>query len=286
MAPSPAESRVAQADDVAVALCRVWERLAGTLAGAWCERRGGAIASVTGADIPTLNGVWAHSASPDPEAVDDLLDRVAGAGLPYCLQLRPGPPAEAVARAEKRGLVLSETVPLMVLDVDGAIDSALDGARHVAGLTLRQLAPDEAELHVITAATGFGEPEIAFRHLVTPALLSLPGVRCYIGEAGGHPVTTGIGVSFGGAVGIFNIATPPEHRGRGYAAAVTARAARDGLDSGDRYAFLQSSSEGLPVYRRLGFRTLEEWHCWLSGGDGDPAAESAAATGAATGPPA
>jgi predicted GNAT family acetyltransferase len=142
--------------------------------------------------------------------------------------------------------------------------SDLDAVAAPDGLTIRQLAPDEAELHVMTAAAGFGAPEHVFRHLVTHSSLSLPGVRAYLGEAGDHPVTTGIGMAQRGSVGIFNIATPPEHRGRGYGAAVTARAVADGLGGGSRYAYLQSSPDGFSVYLRLGFRTVEEWRCWLS----------------------
>lgn len=253
-------SVVVDADHAADALCDVWEHLVGVVAGAWSERRRGAIAVVTGAEVPTLNGVWAHGASPDLDAVDSLLDEVAGAGVPFCLQHRPDAPAQLEARASRRGLVRSETVPLMVLDEPGAVADV--GVP--AGLVLRQLAPDEAELHVITAAAGFGAPETVFRPIVTPTSLSAPGVRCYLGEADGHPVTTGIGVTLGDAVGVFNIATPVEHRGRGYGAALTARVVADGMAHGGRYAFLQSSPDGFSVYRRLGFRVLEDWPCWLS----------------------
>ena len=85
-----------------------------------------------------------------------------------------------------------------------------------------------------------------------------------MGEADGHPVTTGIGVTLGAFVGIFNVATPPAHRRRGYGAAVTARAVSDGLAAGASWSWLQSSPPGYQVYQRLGFRTVESWHTWLS----------------------
>jgi predicted GNAT family acetyltransferase len=74
-----------------------------------------------------------------------------------------------------------------------------------------------------------------------------------------EPVTTGLGLTIGTYVAIFSIATPPIHRGNGYAAAVTARAAADGLSAGADWAWLQASQDGLPVYERLGIRTLEAW---------------------------
>jgi hypothetical protein len=260
MAPGPGGGRIAAVDDVAEALSSTWEVVVGAIPGAWCERRGGAIAAVTGADVANLNGVWVYSASADPDVVGSLLDRVDDTGLPYCLQVRPTALPVLVASADKRTSVRSEDVPLMVLDDPKTLDSVPDPPE----LVLRQLAPDEAELHVLTAAAGFGSPERVFRHVVTPATLSLPGVRCYLGEAEGYPVTTCIGVSLREAVGIFNVATPPGHRARGYGAAVTARAVRDGLASGGRFAFLQSSPEGFDVYQRMGFRTLEHWPSWVS----------------------
>src|SRR5579872_4554600 len=121
MAHSSTGHPTAEADDVAQALSEIWELLTGAIPGAWCERRGGAIAAVTRAEVPNLNGVWVYSASTDPGTTDDLLDRVAGTGLPHCLQLRPGASHTLVARAERRGMVVSETVPLMVLEDHGAL---------------------------------------------------------------------------------------------------------------------------------------------------------------------
>jgi predicted GNAT family acetyltransferase len=72
-------------------------------------------------------------------------------------------------------------------------------------------------------------------------------------------VSTAVGYSIDGTVGIFNVATPPEFRRRGYGAAITAHAARDGLNHGADLAWLQSSSMGESVYLRLGFREVETY---------------------------
>ena len=119
------------------------------------------------------------------------------------------------------------------------------------------------------AASGFEAPEQLFRQLATADVLGVPGVRCYVGEVGGHAVTTGIGVTQGDWVGVFNIATPQLHRRRGYGAAITARAVADGLAAGARWSWLQSSPLGFATYGRLGFRTIETWPCWVSTGSVD-----------------
>jgi predicted GNAT family acetyltransferase len=51
----------------------------------------------------------------------------------------------------------------------------------------------------------------------------------------------------------------PDHRGRGHGAALTARVVQHGFADGARLAFLQSSLLGHSVYRRLGFRDVEEY---------------------------
>jgi GNAT superfamily N-acetyltransferase len=157
-------------------------------------------------------------------------------------------------------MALEEDIPLMALDDP----RQLDAAQSVSGLTIRELSPSEAHLHARLAAAGFEAPAEVFLQLMTPALLAAAGVRCYLGEAGGQAVTTGFGVRVGTFVAIFNIATPPEHRRRGYGAAVTARAVADGLAAGATWSWLQASSAGYKVYERLGFRTIERWPCWLA----------------------
>lgn len=249
------------ADMVASALAGTWQHLLAAYPDGWVLREGGAVAGVSGVPLPTLNGVWAEWAHPDPPTVAALLDRVAATGLPHCLQLRPGSGRALAELAATRGMSREEQDdPLMVME-----DPArLGRAQHMAGLTIRQLRPDEAPLHVQVAAAGFETPQEPFRQMITPSALRLPGVRCYLGEADSHPVSTGIGVTLGAFVGIFNVATPPAHRRCGYGAAVTARAVSDGLAAGARWSWLQSSPLGYHVYQRLGFRTVESWHTWLS----------------------
>jgi N-acetylglutamate synthase len=53
--------------------------------------------------------------------------------------------------------------------------------------------------------------------------------------------------------------SPPEHRGRGYGRAVTAKAVADGFEAGADLAWLQASQLGQPVYRAMGFRQVETY---------------------------
>lgn len=252
----------ANVDSAAFAMATTWQHLFEAIPGSWCRREGGVVAGVTGVPVPTLNGVWAEDVAPDEAVVTELLDLVAASGVPYCLQLRPE--ARTSARldglAAARGLTADGQIPLMVLDDAGA----LEPAQQVDRLKIRQLPPEAAREHAVVAAAGFEAPVDLFEQLVTPVVLRAPGVRCYVGEVDGQPVTTGVGVTLGDFVGIFDVATRPENRGRRYGSALTARAICDGFADGAQWSWLQSTPDALGVYGRLGFRSVGAWDCWVS----------------------
>ncbi len=243
---------------VASAIADDLVHLIAAIPGGWVRRHGGMVARVTGVAMPTLNGVWPEQVELDPVVVSDFLDQVANADVPYSLQLRPGAPQPLSTLAVDRGMIKQDQIPLMVLEDIGC----LEAAQKVAGLVIRQLSPEEAVVHARVAARGFEAPEAPFVQLMTPAVIGRSGIRCYVGECDGEVVTTGIGSTLGQFVGIFSIATPPEHRGQGFGAAVTARAVSDGFADGARWSYLQSSSAAYAIYTRLGFATVELWDCW------------------------
>ena len=247
------------ADEIARSHVRAWELLAGAVPGGWVRREGGALGVMTGVELGGFNGVWGEAQDVDPAAVARLLDSVREAGVPHCMQLRPGWPPEMDEIARERGLVRVAGEPLMVLEDDGQLIAALE----VEGLSLRQLMPEEGALHARVAAGGHVvRQEAPYREVTSPEVLRTPGLRCYVGEVRGKPVTTALSVTTGDCVGIFRVATLPDHRRRGYGAAVTARAVRDGFDGGARWAWLSASDAGYTVYRGMGFVTLEQLDFW------------------------
>lgn len=252
---------------VARAVLDAWMTLAAALPGGWTQRKGDVLATFSGVAVPALNGVWIADPHPDPATLATLLDEVGAPGLPHCVQCRPIAASTVEQVAREHGMTRDVDVPLMTLDRPGDLQD-LASPR---GLAIRQLRPDEAELHARVAAEGFEVPPEPFLQLMQPSVLMLDGVRCYLGVADGQAVVTGLGMTLRDCVGVFNIGTRPDARRRGYAAAVTVRAVNDGLQAGARWAWLQSSRAGYSVYERLGFSIVERWQCWL----GFPRRESA-----------
>lgn len=81
-------------------------------------------------------------------------------------------------------------------------------------------------------------------------------------EAGGEPVAmAGVSRRIAGTVRVTAVYTPPEHRGRGYAAAVTAEVSRTAREAGAREVLLftdlaNPTSNG--VYLRIGYEAVSD----------------------------
>ena len=80
---------------------------------------------------------------------------------------------------------------------------------------------------------------------------------CWVGYVDGEPVSTAAAVMGGEAVGVYNVATMPEHQKRGYAETVTRHAVAEAQRQyGIEQTVLQSTPAGQRLYERMGFRTV------------------------------
>jgi hypothetical protein len=243
-------------DSVAMhgALERAWGRLFGALDGGRFDRRGDLWISLFPViPIPQVNGPWVIEDSQD--AIDGLpgvLAEVEDAGAQPWVQTRSGHPRIRAA-ARELGLTYEERLPGMVIRPGEPLE-----AQEPAGLEIGPMREDELDATNRILASAFEVPKDLF-DLFSTFLVGLEGISIYVGRVEGDVVSTAVGFTVDGATGVFNVATPREHRGRGYGAALTARVVRDGFAAGSELAYLQSSDSGHGVYRRLGFRDVEEY---------------------------
>jgi len=206
--------------------------------------------------FPGLNGMWAEG--PDESAaVHDLpqtINEVEGLGVPCWIQVRAGRTPAIEGAARQLGFTQEDSMPGMVLrPAELAIvpgpDLEIERVDDLPGLAAAGS----------IAAAGFGVPEEHVAALFTPRIAAMPGVSIYLARAGGRPVSTATVWVGDGTAGVFNVATPPDDRGRGYGRAVTTHAIREGFGSGADLAWLQASPLGAPVYRAMGFRQVETY---------------------------
>ncbi|HLZ70255.1 MAG TPA: GNAT family N-acetyltransferase [Dehalococcoidia bacterium] len=175
-----------------------------------------------------------------------------------CALIAAGAAAEAMApllEAEGRdddpspGMILSpltgEPPPVPGL--------AIEVVQDVAGL----------QLYNDTMTAGFGNAWAEGEILEQRVLLDAPDLTHYLGFFDGTPVGTAMRLSSHRIAGVFSVSTIPEYRRRGIGAALTWRAALDGLTEGCVASALQASTLGEPVYRRMGYRDALTYHLWL-----------------------
>jgi ribosomal protein S18 acetylase RimI-like enzyme len=203
--------------------------------------------------IAQFNGVWPFADTAASE-LEGALAELETLDLPYSVQVRRGLSPDVAKEAETLGLTEVLTMPGMAVRRDEL------AATEAGGIAISRVS-DSAGLAeaMATAAAGFGAPLSIFEPLYTAEAAALDGIAYFLGRVDGNPVSTSLGLAVNGTVGVFNVATPPEHRGRGFGAAVTWAAAQDGFDNGADLAWLQSSAMGLSVYRGLGFREVETY---------------------------
>jgi GNAT superfamily N-acetyltransferase len=214
----------------------------------------GTMLLVTGADMAALNGVFVRSDRPDPAEIDRLARMVAGEKLPWSIVVRGDePPSDVLKVAAKFDRTRRNVGPHMVCSPD---EARLRGPGADVPV-IRTLGSAEQEMYNDQVDIGFGTPSGTFATLMAASVIDAQWATAYVASLDGVPVATGYGVHSRGTVGVFNITTAPECRGRGYGRLITERVMTDGFDAGATMAYLQSSTSGRPLYESMGFRTVQ-----------------------------
>src|SRR5712691_3333170 len=214
-----------------LALCTVAERLAGALEGARFERRDGYVfMTFPTLPLPSFNGVWPDEDSA-ASALGGALAEVEAEGIAAGVLTRSGQTPAVDEAARELGLTAAERIPGMVANAGDLIGAAMSELEIV-----RVETADGFAQALALAAEGFGLPADLLAPLYLPGVTGLDGFEVYLGRVAGRDVTTAAGYVVDGDVGIFNVATPAERRGRGYGAAITASAVREGFAAGAELA--------------------------------------------------
>lgn len=227
----------------------------GAMPGAVWQESPDLVCYSTGSGVARFNGIVVLGPLADQESAASWLEDLTGAGVPHGILSRSSAPPWVAGLAVWHRLGGMDEEPLMVHLRPGTVSVPV-------GPAITRVDPaDAAEVAVAQGlfASGFGGRVEDLGPMMTAEVLRCPGISAYVGRQDGAPCTTGLAALHEGHVGVFNIATPPEHRRRGHGHAVTATVVAAGVLAGAHTAYLQSSVMGKPVYERLGFRTVETW---------------------------
>ncbi|HUJ55166.1 MAG TPA: GNAT family N-acetyltransferase [Gaiellaceae bacterium] len=234
------------------ALEEAFGRIFSAFEGSRFERRSDLVVILLpGIPVPQFSGAWVcEDSKAAAAALPEALAEVDAAGEWPWVQTRLG--HDRIRRAAfALGLTHTELVPGMVVRPDSFVEVRAD-------IDIGPIAQDEVDETNRLLAASFNAPIELFSRF-SEGVQRIPEARWYVARAKGRVVSTAVGFAGREATGIFNVATPSRYRGRGYGAAVTSHALREGFDEGSRFGYLQSSTIGHGVYRRLGFCDVEEY---------------------------
>lgn len=203
----------------------------------------------TGIPAAFFNGAYVAGRAADPDrVVADALAFFAEREVPWLLWVRAGVDDALLDAGRRVGLTDAGGPPAMVLPSLEAMPAPPDG------LTLEVVA-DRAGVVVFRDLTtrGFEMPPEIAAVMIPDSLLSEPSIAMVVGSIDGTPVSCALLSVTGTTAGIYNVATPAEHRRRGYGAAVIWAAVAEGARRGCDHSVLQASELGEPVYRAMGY---------------------------------
>jgi ribosomal protein S18 acetylase RimI-like enzyme len=234
------------------ALEEAFDRLLSAFEGARFERRSDlVVALLPGVPIPQFNGAWVcEDSQAAAAALPETLAEVEAAGEWPWVQTRLGQERTRQA-ALALGLTHTESIPGMVVRPGSFVEAQAD-------IDIGLIGRAEIDETNRVLAASFEAPIELFSRF-SEAVQRVEEACWYVARAEGRIVSTAVGFAGDNATGIFNVATPSHYRGRGYGAAVTSYALRDGFDGGSKFAYLQTSAIGHGVYQRLGFRDVEQY---------------------------
>lgn len=209
---------------------------------------------------PQLNGVI-HTACTvaeiDPSIALVLAD-FRSRGVPARWWTFPSTqPDDLGRRLEAQGLVRESDLPGMAIDLRAVTERPLS-----AGVTITQVeSAAEMDQFVQIYATCFGY-SVAFaaaqREIYGATTLGRGAApwRHYLAWLDGQTVGSCTAYLGAGVVGLYDVATMPQARGRGIGAAMTVAALVGARTEGFHAGILQATAMGRPVYERLGFETV------------------------------
>ena len=145
-------------------------------------------------------------------------------------------------------------------------DRLLPAKRALPALEIRPVSDEPTrDAFAEIMSTGFEIPHSVSTAIYGAARAWLGGFRGYVGYANGKPVTSAAAVTAGGVVGLYSVATLPQHRRRGFAEAIMRQVMEQaGRSAGIERTVLQATASGLSLYEAMGYRRVTQFDVYIS----------------------
>jgi GNAT superfamily N-acetyltransferase len=185
--------------------------------------------------------------------------RADARGFDLLATMAPAVADDLAPTAERLGLSAAGTLPLMVL-------RGSDGVRTGRSCQIERVVDAQSARRVgdlVSAA--FQLPRDAVAQVIEPAVGPTAAADIWLASDGGEPMSTVTVTRTGDTAGIWSMATPPQHQGKGMGRAMLSRVIRQLGEQGVERFFLFATAAGFPLYASLGFVTLADEVAWVKG---------------------
>lgn len=242
-------------------MTEMWRRFVAAAGGSVDELEG-AVVMHSGIPIAMFNPAFVIGDPPDaPAVIAAVGEHFAERRGPFAVYFRDAVAPRLAEACAAAGLVEHWQPPLMVLDPIPEEDPPTPD-----GVTIETVEATNYDTYLATLCAGFGMPAELIAPFEGGAMLNIAGFTGLIGRLDGRPVAASAVFVHEDTAGVYNVATVPDHRGKGIGAAVTTAAARAGAAGGAQRSILQASEAGQPVYTRLGYATPTRYRQFEPGG--------------------
>ncbi|MBV9599351.1 MAG: GNAT family N-acetyltransferase [Chloroflexi bacterium] len=223
--------------------------------------RGPALLLITGAPAPDFNMALLEAAPMAETILREFVALVRAADVPALFMLSSTTDTSLRAVAHEAGLSEAGSAPLMVLTDLPAVTAGRTDA-----FAVETVADPTRLAHVADlVAAGFGlDRDWVGRVFAAPSLLNAPGVTYFLASHAGEPYSTVTTTGTQGMVGIWSMATAPEHQRRGAGRAVLQAALDHHLAHGADAFYLVATPAGKPLYDAVGFETVDDLAIWVT----------------------
>jgi GNAT superfamily N-acetyltransferase len=227
-------------------------------AGGISESVGGVLCWLSRSRVPLFNGAAILSGAQISQETLDALFHYFQSRVPHTKysvitldNLTPG----ALRQMLHFGYKEYEELPVMWLDMESIRPEERPAP---AALSIKRVSDPETLVHFrdVLQRTFF-MPRDEVELIMSDRALKAENVRHYLGLLQGTPVATATLVLDGDVAGVWNVGTMPEWERQGIGGAMMRHILLDAEELGYKASMLLASPQGVPLYERLGYFTLD-----------------------------
>jgi ribosomal protein S18 acetylase RimI-like enzyme len=225
--------------------------------------------SYTGIPRPMFNGVYALRLDEKnlEKEVSETVEFFRSRGVPHMWWVGPSSTAGIEELLAGHGLMKLEwDNAAMAIDLRQLNESKLRELSERSGADVKRINTEE-DLDKWSKVFGaaFQNDELTYEvfHSVFKSLLEREACSFFLAEIDGEPVGGSSSALKAGVVGIYNVGTLEEHRGKGIGQLVSLVALHEAKNQGYEIGVLSSSELGFNVYQKLGFKEYFRYRLYV-----------------------